>query len=417
MKRILHHAGLGVMAILLASCSALNGGAPSPAAATPSPSAATPTAAASPGSSPQTLEIWLPPAFDPAAETEAGALLAARLAAFGERNPGVRVTVRIKAESGPAGLLESLAAAASAAPLALPDLVALTPAQLQSAIGRGTVWPLDEHLTEDLETDWYAFAQDFAQHNNQTYALPFAADALALAYSPAILETPPTSWAASLEHYGPLAFAAADPRALYPLVLYLGRGGQLADDNGRPTLEQEQLRAVLAYFEQASQTGLMPVALTQYDSPSQAWTAVNESRASMAVVWYSALLQNNPNGLQPAALPTHNGQPFTLATGWAWAVSSPEAGRQALAVELAEFLTAPEFLAAWCAAAGQLPPRPGATQPESLAAQLLATARLLPDPTLLDRASPEITEAVLAVLKRESSPDEAAAEAVEAFGP
>ncbi len=328
--------------------------------------------------------------------------------------------MRIKAESGPASLLDSLAAAAAAAPLALPDLVALPPASLHSAITRGLVWPLDNHLTEPLTDDWFAFAQDFATQADQTYALPFAADVLALAYSPAVLAAAPESWAASLELYGPLAFASADPQALYPLALYLGRGGRLADDSGRATLEQEQLRAVLAYFEQASQTGLMPVSLTQYDSPGQAWAAVNEGRASMAVIWLSTLLQNNPNGLLAAALPTHNGQPFTLATGWAWALANPESERQALAVELAEFLTAPEFLAAWSEAAGVLPTRPSALppgEPAALAARLLPSAQLLPDPALLERTAPQIAEAVLAVLKRASSPDDAAAQAAEPFLP
>lgn len=422
MKVLLKTLGLAALLLGLASCNGLGTSQPQ-ASATPT---AAPEATATPASdgqtSPLTLEIWLPPQFDPTAETEAAALLAARLADFSERHPGVRVSVRVKAETGPAGLLESLTAAAAAAPLALPDLIALPPAELDAAIGRNLLYPLDDYLADPDNSDWFPFAREFAEQNEQTYSLPFAADVLALAYRPGVLETPPASWAASLQLNGPLAFAAADPQALFPLALYLGRGGRLTDDSGRAILEQEQLRAVLAYFEQAGVSGLMPVWLTQYDQPAQGWSALLEGRATMAVIWLSTLLQSDSASLAAAPLATHNGQPFTLARGWAWALASPEPERHALAVELAEFLSAPEFLALWSTAAGVLPPRPGAILPGSspghtLAADLLPAAQLLPSPHLLERAGSPLREAALAVLKRELNPDAAAAQAVNAIRP
>ncbi|HEX9012650.1 MAG TPA: hypothetical protein VF813_04005, partial [Anaerolineaceae bacterium] len=75
--------------------------------------------------------LWLPPQFDPAADTEAGRLLKDRLQAFGKQEPGVNIDVRIKASSGPGGLLESLTAASAAAPDAVPSLVALSRSDLE----------------------------------------------------------------------------------------------------------------------------------------------------------------------------------------------------------------------------------------------------------------------------------------------
>ncbi|TAK14296.1 MAG: extracellular solute-binding protein [Anaerolineae bacterium] len=414
---------LGVLLLTLtAACSALPGAGNPPATATATPGpAATPTVTPEPPSGPLTLEVWVPPQFDPAVESDAAALFRARLAEFSTRHPGVRVTVRVKAVSGSGGLLESLTAAAAAAPLALPDLVALPPDGLDTAASRGLIQPLDEWLANPDDDDWYPFAAEFARIDEAVYGLPFAADILTLAYRPSLLEIAPVSWAAALEMNGPLAFAAANPEAPFTLALYMARGGAITDEDGRVTLEQEQLQAVFAYYEEASQTGLMPVWLTQNQETEQTLTALGEGRAPMGVVWMTDLLQANDALFASASLPTHNGQPFTLASGWAWALAGQDADRHAISVELAEFLTAPEFMQPWTRAAGVLPPRPSALQTDlahlAVAAQSLPVARLLPAPALLDRIGPALANATVAVLKQELSAADAAAQAVDEVSP
>ena len=44
-----------------------------------------------------TLQVWLPPEFDPDGGTPAGDLLKARLEEFSAQNPGVSIEVRLKA--------------------------------------------------------------------------------------------------------------------------------------------------------------------------------------------------------------------------------------------------------------------------------------------------------------------------------
>ena len=46
-----------------------------------------------------------------------------------------------------------------------------------------------------------------------------------------------------------------------------------------------------------------------------------------------------------APIPTPGGKPFTLATGWVWALAGRDEAKRKLTVELAEFLTEPHFLA------------------------------------------------------------------------
>ena len=89
---------------------------PTEPATAESPVAATPSATAS---SPQVLRIWLPPEFDPQAETPAADILRARLEEFTRRRAGMRIEVRVKAVEGPGGLLDALSSASAAAPLGL----------------------------------------------------------------------------------------------------------------------------------------------------------------------------------------------------------------------------------------------------------------------------------------------------------
>ena len=87
------------------------------------------------------LRIWIPPEMDPEAEDKAAALFRSRLEEFVDLHEGVRLDVRIKSESGTAGLLESLSTTSAAAPLALPDLIALPNADLETAALKGLLHP------------------------------------------------------------------------------------------------------------------------------------------------------------------------------------------------------------------------------------------------------------------------------------
>ncbi len=111
-------------------------------------------------------------------------LLQARLDEFQRRNPRVSIETRVKAVSGPGGLLDSLTTASAAAPQALPDLVALPRDLLETAALKGLLLPLDNLTTALDDPDWYAYAASLARLQKNIYGLPFAGDALVLGYHP-----------------------------------------------------------------------------------------------------------------------------------------------------------------------------------------------------------------------------------------
>jgi ABC-type glycerol-3-phosphate transport system substrate-binding protein len=196
--------------------------------------------------------------------------------------------------------------------------------------------------------------------------------------------------------------------------MYHANGGDVIDDNGRAFLDAETLAQVLGYYAEAEQSGVMPYWLTQYQSDDQAWEAFLEDRNGQVVSWASSFLMEPLEDLTFAALPTPDGEPFTLASGWVWALTTPSAQDQQLSVELAEFLTDGIFLAQWTSALGYLPVRPSSLIPESEQAQsemierVVLSATIFPPKDIWDSVSIPLQQATVEVLKQQTDPVTAA---------
>ncbi|MEX1143251.1 MAG: extracellular solute-binding protein [Anaerolineales bacterium] len=365
------------------------------------------------------LTVWLPPAFDPNGGGLAAGMLQNRLDEFAEQHPQVRLEVRIKAEEGTGGLLDSLLAAKSAAPLALPDLVLMPHFHLTSAVARQLLFPLTG-LTETLDSDdWYTFAHEFSQVDNASYGMPFAADAFILAYRPAAVTQVPSTWQALLDSRLQLGFAAADPDASFTLAQLHAFASGSEQEGDEVDFNEETLTAVFNFFTDAQQQGVFPFWLSQYQTTEQSWQAFSEGRVPMVATWTSRAFDNRNVDISTAPLPTPEGEPLALVKGWVWAVSTPDSDRAALVAELVEFLTTPEFIAQWTDAAGLIPPRhsslsawsPGDKQ--TLASQIVDSAAALPGQTIVDLWGNALTEAVVAVLKEELTSEEAVQQVLE----
>lgn len=366
-----------------------------------------------------TLRVWLPPQFDPALDSPASELLRARLDEFTQAHPGVEVEVRVKASDGPGGLLDALSTANAAAPLALPDLIAMPRPMLETAALKGLLHPLDELSTAVADPDWYEYARQLARVQNSAFGLPFAGDALLMLYPTTMTTTIPMDWGSPLTSTLQLTFPAADPQALFTLALYQSAGGSVQDSQGRPALDIVPLSQALTFIANGASSGLFPNWLTLYETDAQSWEPYQTGQAQLAITWVSRWLQSSSDDDSITYLPTADGAAFSLATGWVWALSSSDPGHQLLAVQLAEFLTTPEFLAEWTYAAGYLPPRPSSldawpqTSQTAALSELASAARLIPSSDLLAALSQPLKQATIEVLKQQTGPVEAAQKAAE----
>jgi ABC-type glycerol-3-phosphate transport system substrate-binding protein len=99
--------------------------------------------------------IWLPPQFATTSDSAAGEILQSRLDEFSAEQSGIRIQVRVKPVDGPGGLLDTLTTASAAAPLALPDLIALPRPMLETAALKGLLHPYNDLIPEP---DWFEYA-------------------------------------------------------------------------------------------------------------------------------------------------------------------------------------------------------------------------------------------------------------------
>ncbi|MBN1451359.1 MAG: extracellular solute-binding protein [Anaerolineales bacterium] len=419
MRRFL---SIAISLFLLTGCANIGSLLSTPEPATVPASTATaistPTIPATPSitpGGPRTLRIWVPPQFDPAAETPASALLQERLDEFMARRPGLQIEVRVKAESGPGNLLSSLTATRAAAPSILPDLVALSRADLEAATTNGLLHPLDGLSTLPDDPDWYPYARQMAHVQNTTVGLPFAGDAMALVGYRYPL---PSAWS-ELSDETLFIFPAASTRALFSLSLYLSAGGTLQDSQGRPALDETIMADVFSFYLPPTENDFIPASVTTFENDEQAWNAFREQRGNLVVSWTSRYLDESTVSLALAPLPGLENGPYTLATGWSWALAGSDPEIQPLAVELAEFLSDSQFLAKWTEAAGYLPTRPTAlsswtdVNAEIILVQIAESAHLLPSQDLLATLGPLFAEATLSVLNGEQLPLAAVQSAVE----
>jgi ABC-type glycerol-3-phosphate transport system substrate-binding protein len=342
-------------------------------------------------------------------------LLQERLDEFVARHPGLRIDVRVKAESGTSGMLNALTTTRSAAPSVMPDLVALSRANLESATVKGLLHPLDGLTTLPDDSDWYPYARDMAHIQTSAFGLPFAGDALVLVGFGFPL---PTAWN-EIPEETIFIFPAADPRALFTLSLYLSAGGTLQDSQGRLALNEAVLAEVLSYYLPDTESGFVSPQVTNYENYEQAWNAFHELRGNLVVSWTSRFLNEDTISLALAPLPGVETGQFTLATGWSWALAGSNPEDQTLAVELAEFLSDSQFLGEWTQAAGYLPTRPTALSSwedariQLILSQTAESASLIPGEDLLVTVGPLFTEAALSVLNEEQQPIEAAQSVME----
>ncbi|MBG0788350.1 MAG: extracellular solute-binding protein [Anaerolineaceae bacterium] len=367
------------------------------------------------------LTLWIPPEMDPESGTEAGQVLGERLQLFSSLNGGLEVIVRFKDVSGSGGLLDALTATSEAAPDALPDLIALPRTDLESAALKGLIYPLDGLTELPDDADWFNFTHEMALLQGSAFGLPFAADAIVLTYRSASMDEIPATWTDLMSGEISLAFPVDSNDALLTLALYQAQGGLIQDNQRRPVLEAEPLTTVFELYRTGAETEVLPSWLDQIQTLGQAWSAYREGQTNMAITWVSNFLKELPADTTLAPLLPMAAGTVSLGTGMSWALATPNEARQELAVELAEFLVDPQFLATWTSAAGYLPTRPSALDGwedaalASVLGQIGTTSRLVPSNDIITSLGPLLKEGTRQVLQGLMLPNQAAQTAVESL--
>lgn len=398
-----------VLLIFLAGCSSLAPLLTTPtlvpaltATSTPQPE---PTSTAPPVARSQILRLWLPPRFDPDADTLSAKLLKQRLIDFEAEHSGLKIEVRIKSEDGNNDLLHSLALTNAAAPSVSPDLVALSYSDMGSAAQTGLIHPIDGMTTLLNDPDWYAFARELAHVQNSEFGLPFAADAMVIVYRPAVFEEPLSSWSSIFASGNQMVFPMSDPKSYFSLSLYLSANNQIADAQGVLTLDEKTLTRVLSIHKEAIDAGVIPPIVKDYQTDQQAMPLFYSGQAGAAVIWISDDLNTRSGKYIP--LLGLDDVPYSLADGWVWALASSNIEKQPLALELATYLVDSNYMAEWTTASGYLPTRPQALDAwadEGLKGsinEVLQYAHPVPSDEIVGKMGPLLQQALIRIFNGE----------------
>jgi spermidine/putrescine-binding protein len=270
-----------------------------------------------------------------------------RLTDFENEHPGIEIEVRIKSD---VDITSVLSVTNNAAPSVMPDLVALSYADMQVAASAGFLHPLDG-LTDILQDpDWYAFARELGHYQNTEYGLPFASDAILIVYRPSVFEESLSSWDAVFSSGNQISFPVSDPRAYFPLTLYASGRSDLVDEAA--------LTRVLSLYQLAFETGAIAPSIRGFQTDEQTLQAFRDGDADLAVVWASSDITVQSGQYIP--LLGLDGSHYSLGSGWVWALAGSNVDNQSLAVELASYLVESEFVSDWTLTSNYLPTRPHA---------------------------------------------------------
>lgn len=364
-----------------------------------------PTATAPVESENSGLRIWLPAQFNPGAEGAASEMLAQRLAQFEAQYPELKIEVRIKKAENEGDMLNALSLTSAAAPSALPDLVLLARPDFEMAALLGLLHPIDGLSTSLDGPNWYSYAQRLGHIQNTGYGLPSLGNALVLVYYPELGQI--VTWEDVLGSKGQIVFPAGNPQALIGLSLYVSAGGEILDAQGLPTLELEPLTRVLTLIDEGVSKEVFPASLANITNESQALQIYRTGSANKGIVWYLSYQPSEDGKITP--LPGLDEMPFSYASGWIWALAGAKQENQQLAVELAEFLVADDFLAAWTRATGYLPTRPSIVEEaDRTMTAILESAHPIPSNDAVAVLGPLMQEALTRVLSGEEPADVAA---------
>lgn len=376
----------------------------------------------------RTLIIWLPPEIATRTATGADTFLS-QLAEITAEYPNLEVRIEQKTVSGQGGMLSYLRTGRLVAPRILPDLIILPIDQLTTTLNDGLIYPLNGLLDESLMETLYPAALALAQPDSQIMGYPLALTGLShLAYrTGTFADAPVNTWEELLALSGQsfLITGAGRSGAIFALQLYLDAGGQLVNEAGQPSLQVEPLTRALEPFSAGRAAGLISSQSSVVATSADSWQLYTNGAASMVQTTADHLLITGIGGRTPgfAPLPGLTGPLAPLISGWAWAVSTPEPGQQALAVEIMQAMLEENRLAEWSYQSGILPSRrsalalwpTGSSYTEFLGEQL-EVAR--PFPAQANNTIMGILgNAVLDVLSRAKTPQAAAEEAAAALQP
>jgi ABC-type glycerol-3-phosphate transport system substrate-binding protein len=422
--------------LLMAACTPQGGPTPT-AVPSATPVAATepsslPAPAATPNGAPITLTWWTPDFLSPDTTQPGGALLGQQLRNFASATDGaVLIDAEVKQRYGKGGLLDYLHTAQPVAPSILPDLITLDLAEVEQAAALGLLRPLDGLLDDETLARLYPAGRTAGEFGGQRVAVPLVLDLEHVMYDRREVANSSSTWAgllaADTSYLFPLGSPPPSARTgpgggVQPVTLshYLGGGYMLDPATRLLTLEEEPLLRVLTFYDDAEAQGRLaerPEDLVSLEAARQTYAPGAPALLEVSARQFLAEKENLQDW-STGAIPGWLNPSPPVASGWALAIVTPDPERQWRAAELIAWLVDPQHNGPHARAVGWLPASQEALDTweeddyRAHLGQQLQAAVAPPAGAESAAAAARLQEAVLAVVRDDVSPEQAARRAL-----
>lgn len=287
-----------------------------------------------------TLRVWWPDELYPNPASTAEVILSTQLTGFSQTYSAYEVDVRRKRAVGLGGILPTLRSAHPVAPGVLPDLTLMRRSDMATAAAERLIIPLEDWAPADVLEDLLPGTLELGKLDGVLYGVPYVLNLYHAAYRESVFETPPLTFEAVLAEQSRFLFPAApiDPGTSVSwavLMQYMSAGGRLVDENFLPVLDREPLLALLSYYEQGVEAGILDESLLLYTQYEDYWNTFAASEANIIFVDSITYLghTNDRQGIDAISIPTMSGDAISVMDGWMWVLTTqdPERQKQALA--------------------------------------------------------------------------------------
>lgn len=316
---------------------------------------------------PPPLQVWLPAPLISDESGDAFQLLSEHTAAFSSSNE-IEIVYRIKDVGNVGGILSTIRAGKDVAPAALPDVTLIrrrdfTPAQARQYL-QSMETLFSTSLINDLD-DGLEFGQIPLEAGSALYGLPYLFDVLlAIQSQPLEATSSRLTFEDVISNKATFLFPAARTNGLNQTfyMQYLAAGGRTPSD-GVMSVDEEALGAVLKFYEDLFQLGLVAPEVLTYQSPAayQSEFSNRTDRSQLAVFSASeflAMVDQQDAALKPAQVPTAAGGGPAIRDGWLWVLVTSDLSRQTLSARYLEWMMEPGFHADFARALYHLPTQP-----------------------------------------------------------
>jgi ABC-type glycerol-3-phosphate transport system substrate-binding protein len=370
-----------------------------------------------------TLIVWSVPNLIPDNETAGGQVLLDQLSTFEDDHPDIRIEFLPKTAQGAGSSIAYLRSAPAVAPRILPDIVLLPREALIEAAREDLIVPMETLIDPALLDEMYLVAEQLGTVDDELAGLVYMMEFQHTAYRDVLFESPPNSFEAAYQSPVDFLFPAGAEQgvSLTALAQYLAAGGTLVDETGKPHIDAEPLNEVLEFYLVARQRGVIDTSLFQVSDPAVTWANYRDRQDGFAVTTSTLFLEDRERvrtGTEVTWIPTPEGRPFALVSGWSWAVVTKDPTRQAAAMALINTLMNPVNQGTLSQAAFRVPSQRSALMVWgdddtyfAFSNTMLTNGQPMPDPLIIAAVGPAIQDAMENVLLQNILPIQAANQA------